>query len=572
MPEIRLKIHRSPTEFRTETFHQARISMGREINNDIVVAERDVSRFHCVVECNEEGWRIVDLESTNGTFVNGISVKKSPLKAGDVIVVGATRLHVIECQSAATGNTATIGSFRVVQMFDGRELLHPQRRKKAEAAAPAAARQSGSPAPARGDGTTPSPGPRASVPLVPVLTADEVLRGAGDPRSLAQAVAVRVLSLYDADACLVQACDAETQQVRWTVVEPAFENIVVPREILNYVRERKIAIHLQSDIEQSPKPGRRSMRAIMCAPILDGSSVLGAMALVRFHVAWRTDMSELEAVSAGALATGSALACARRYGDLERAYLGLLEAGEAIPSTFSDRQQDEAEAILLDSATQRLREEIGELRRCAEQLASESTQTDGAGQAIAEMARAARRSQEIADRISAIAEERRDLPGVTHLPVLLAALVPLLRDLCGPNVAISESAASELPPVAVNARVLRAALTRLILFCRDRVHAGRVALSIEMCGLEESLEIVGYDSIPPGHYVVLTLEAEGDPAAVEDLRGFRDDDSAIPRDPRSRGTGLYWASRALRRAAARLLIRQVADRLLAFDLYLPAAS
>jgi pSer/pThr/pTyr-binding forkhead associated (FHA) protein len=35
-------------------------------------------------------WQVVDLGSTNGTFLNGNRVQASPLRAGDVIRVGAT--------------------------------------------------------------------------------------------------------------------------------------------------------------------------------------------------------------------------------------------------------------------------------------------------------------------------------------------------------------------------------------------------------------------------------------------------------------------------------------------------
>jgi hypothetical protein len=101
MPEIQLKIYRSPSEHHTETYRQSRVTVGREINNDIVVPEKGISRFQCQLDYDEQGWRIVDLDSTNGTFVNGISVKKAAVKNGDVVVVGSVRLHVLECSARA---------------------------------------------------------------------------------------------------------------------------------------------------------------------------------------------------------------------------------------------------------------------------------------------------------------------------------------------------------------------------------------------------------------------------------------------------------------------------------------
>ena len=65
--------------------------LGRTESNDIMVNDVGVSGQHAKL-CFEEGqfW-IEDLESTNGTYVNGERItKKSPLKDEDLIKIGAT--------------------------------------------------------------------------------------------------------------------------------------------------------------------------------------------------------------------------------------------------------------------------------------------------------------------------------------------------------------------------------------------------------------------------------------------------------------------------------------------------
>ena len=47
-----------------------------------------VSRRHCVIELRDGQVEITDLESHNGTFVNGIPVSKRTLQHGDVVRVG----------------------------------------------------------------------------------------------------------------------------------------------------------------------------------------------------------------------------------------------------------------------------------------------------------------------------------------------------------------------------------------------------------------------------------------------------------------------------------------------------
>ena len=563
MPEIRLKIFRSPTEYRTETFRQTRVIVGREINNDIAVPERDVSRFHCMLECDEEGWRIVDLESTNGTFLNGISIKKAPVRAGDVLVVGSTRLHVLDCASDAMASPVTLGSFRLVQSFDARGMMITARQEAMRAPVPVKAGER-----VRRNGTVPVDGPRAHM-LMPVLSSAEILRGAVDPRATAQIMAARLLRFVEADACAFHLHDPETQQLRWTVFEPAFDPVWVPNDVFEYARERRVAVHVQADEQPAPVP---HARAVMCAPILDGSQFLGLITLVRFESPWQPDGSELEVLSVGALAVGAALQCAYRYGQLERAYLALLDSTGGQPASFGAWQQGEAEGILMDSAAQKLSTEIEQLLANAETLAADMTESELSGRIMRDILSAARRSNDLALRIARLSQERRDLSGMAWPVALLTDMVPLLRQIGGGNLGIAEQVGRELPAVAVGAPVLRAALVRIVLFCRDRMHAVRLSIEAGQCGLEKPLPFDGYDEIAPGEYVCIALEAAGDLTAADDLRKLRDDWLESPSDPRDRCMGLFWASRALRRSAGRLIAYTLGDDRMHFDLYLPVAK
>jgi DNA-binding response OmpR family regulator len=62
------------------------ISIGRWEDNDVVVDDRWVSRHHAQVRREEEGYVIQDLDSKNGTFVNGQRIAvPTPLADGDEI-------------------------------------------------------------------------------------------------------------------------------------------------------------------------------------------------------------------------------------------------------------------------------------------------------------------------------------------------------------------------------------------------------------------------------------------------------------------------------------------------------
>ena len=69
-----------------------RVRIGRLRECEVCLADVNVSREHAEIVREGEGWAIADLDSTNGTFVNGERVQRAVLKDGDIIEVGATRL------------------------------------------------------------------------------------------------------------------------------------------------------------------------------------------------------------------------------------------------------------------------------------------------------------------------------------------------------------------------------------------------------------------------------------------------------------------------------------------------
>jgi transcriptional regulator with GAF, ATPase, and Fis domain len=63
-------------------------SLGREPSNTIAIADPSVSRRHCMFRDEGGRFQVQDLESRNGTLVNGIRVKEHWLREGDEITVG----------------------------------------------------------------------------------------------------------------------------------------------------------------------------------------------------------------------------------------------------------------------------------------------------------------------------------------------------------------------------------------------------------------------------------------------------------------------------------------------------
>lgn len=69
-------------------------TVGRAPRADFVVDAPLVSRLHCRLTCQDDGLLVEDLESTNGTYVNGERIRKLVVRAGDALKVGRVEFAV----------------------------------------------------------------------------------------------------------------------------------------------------------------------------------------------------------------------------------------------------------------------------------------------------------------------------------------------------------------------------------------------------------------------------------------------------------------------------------------------
>jgi pSer/pThr/pTyr-binding forkhead associated (FHA) protein len=70
------------------------VSLGRSLENDIVLESRTVSKFHCEIYRVANSFRIKDLNSSNGTIVDDLRVSDEELLPGSQIRIGQIKLIV----------------------------------------------------------------------------------------------------------------------------------------------------------------------------------------------------------------------------------------------------------------------------------------------------------------------------------------------------------------------------------------------------------------------------------------------------------------------------------------------
>jgi pSer/pThr/pTyr-binding forkhead associated (FHA) protein len=69
-------------------------TVGRAPRADFILDVALVSRLHCRLTAGDDQLEVVDLKSTNGTFVNDKRIEKAKLTSGDKLRVGRVELTV----------------------------------------------------------------------------------------------------------------------------------------------------------------------------------------------------------------------------------------------------------------------------------------------------------------------------------------------------------------------------------------------------------------------------------------------------------------------------------------------
>jgi pSer/pThr/pTyr-binding forkhead associated (FHA) protein len=68
--------------------------VGRHSEADVRLPLPDVSRRHCRFVWSPAGWRVIDLDSLNGVFLNDVKVRQAELRPGDRVRLGGFTFRI----------------------------------------------------------------------------------------------------------------------------------------------------------------------------------------------------------------------------------------------------------------------------------------------------------------------------------------------------------------------------------------------------------------------------------------------------------------------------------------------
>jgi pSer/pThr/pTyr-binding forkhead associated (FHA) protein len=102
------------------------IKIGRNHENDITIDNLAISGHHASVFKTASGFELVDMKSTNGTFVNDNKIDKHHLQDGDIITIGKHQLVFYKEAAFSTAGSDDQGEATVMMSADFQKQLQEE--------------------------------------------------------------------------------------------------------------------------------------------------------------------------------------------------------------------------------------------------------------------------------------------------------------------------------------------------------------------------------------------------------------------------------------------------------------
>jgi len=106
---------------------EGEVTIGREASNGIAIVDPSVSRKHCQLSAQDGRFRVRDLDSRNGTLVNGAAIEQRDLQHGDEIAAGdSSFLFLLEDADEDLTPSAGRVEFEDAQATAETTIIHPR--------------------------------------------------------------------------------------------------------------------------------------------------------------------------------------------------------------------------------------------------------------------------------------------------------------------------------------------------------------------------------------------------------------------------------------------------------------
>ena len=280
-----------PLNGTTVELDAADVCIGREPGNKVCVQSAWVSRRHCMLRRENGGVVVQDLESRNGTFVNGIPVIRQELKHGDLLTVGDCSFRFACAAEEGAAQSAP------VELEDtDTVLLSPLWMPPGEDPYPGAKAGSG----AGGEA-------RLLRDLRALLTMASKTASVEDSESLYWQLLGMIFEIIPADRGAILLTGSNTEELSpafaWDRASGPGQPVRVSRTVVRQVLEKKSAVMVNDvgadvNLRDADSLQLQGVRTLLCAPLLAGERALGAIYLDCSQCGVRFDEQHLQMLTA----------------------------------------------------------------------------------------------------------------------------------------------------------------------------------------------------------------------------------------------------------------------------------
>ncbi|NIN73534.1 MAG: HD domain-containing protein [Gemmatimonadetes bacterium] len=331
-----------------------RKTIGRAPDCDIRLPDQGVSRRHCTIENVGAVLRVVDLESANGSFINGQLVERGSLGPGDQLAVGPT---ILECRARPTAPDRAPGEATLAYREEGTTTVV---RKVVDTQYPGMEALAAAGKPEDLDDLQ-----RAQRNLATAYQVSKMLANAPGLEKLLDEVIDSIFAAINADraALLLQDRSDGSDELRIvasrsrTGEDSDLDEISVSRTVVQDVLENAASsLSRDASADARYKAGesiiQQKIRSVMCAPVSTDDSVIGVLYADSRSLTGAFAESDLELLALIGNQAGVAIHRAQLIAQLEkfffdtiRAIVATIDAKDGYTHRHSERVADFAAKI-----------------------------------------------------------------------------------------------------------------------------------------------------------------------------------------------------------------------------------
>ncbi|MCI0341282.1 MAG: HD domain-containing protein [Planctomycetales bacterium] len=316
-----------PDQGRVFALTELPVTIGRGFESEIRLTDTSISRAQARIETGPDGPRLVDLNSTNGTRVNGKLVSAQTLHDGDQVSLGTTTLAY---EGDSDGDLALTGGAAVRSVPGEGSSSGPRRADERRMPVVSDEHTLLGPSPLK----DPAAAERAHRALLALYRVDTTIGELDDAAAALDRVLALLLETFRADRAAAVLLDARSGEMSPAAVRTRAggrSDVSVSRTLLAEVlrtREAVLSQDAPSDerFDEAVSLVQNRVRSLLCAPLVHRGKVFGALYADILSGGRRFGEEDLRLLSAIASKVAAALANASLHQELRDLYFSTIEA------------------------------------------------------------------------------------------------------------------------------------------------------------------------------------------------------------------------------------------------------